>query len=250
MRSKLLTGRLELPSYEKFLTAVGKHYTELASKMVQAMWYAYLKDKGSINLPYWADRFDNAKVFNIVLLSLSEAGWIESHAIPQRNWAEASLNQNKLLEYCTQDELESIRAHNKFRQYRLTAEESTLTKATRLNGKTVDTGLVREGFMQAGNSTFTYDQATLSEYRTVVQRNLTKSMDKIAEMCPNLRHDRASYDTISCDILDFHLSTDEVFTRGNNYNDSRGRAISSCLSKVANPISCKDFRALIVIPEA
>jgi hypothetical protein len=88
------------------------------------------------------------------------------------------------------------------------------------------------------------------EYRDVIQKNLTKSMDKIAELCPNLRHDSASYDTISVEILEYYLDSNDTYTRGNNYNDSRGRAISESLSKVGNPISCKDFRALIVLPEA
>jgi len=61
-----------------------------------ALWRAYLKDKGNVNLVYWADRFANAKVFNLVLMSLSGGGWITCHAIPARNWAEASLNETKL----------------------------------------------------------------------------------------------------------------------------------------------------------
>ena len=103
--------------------------------------------------------------------------------------------------------------------------------------------------MKAGNTRFSYDQAHMEKYADVIQQNLTKSMDKIAEFYPELRHDRASYDTISCDILEYHIESNTTYTRGDNYNDSRGRAISSSLGKVANPISCKDFRALLVIPE-
>jgi len=249
-REQILYGNLNLPHYDRFASKLGNHYASLASKMFDALWRAYLKDKGSINLPFWSSRFDNARVFNIVLMSLSDAKWLISHVIPERNWAEASLNEAKLLEYCTPNELESVRAFHKFKQYRLTNEKSTLVSATRINGRTRNTGLLRTGFMKAGNTKFSYDQQTMVDYSDTIQRNLTKSMDKIAELCPNLRHDRASYDTISIDILNYHLSTTETFTRGNSYNDSRGRAISSSLSKVANPISCKDFRALLVIPEA
>lgn len=250
MRKKLLEGSIELPSHDKFITAIGRHYAELSSRMFTALWRAYLKNKGPINLVYWSDRFDNAKVFNTVLLSLSDANWIVCHAIPERNWAEASINEDKLLEYCTSEELELVRAHKKFVHYRQSAEPSTKATATRVNSKTVNTGLVREGFMKAGNTSFTYDQSTMAEYADIIRLNLTKSMTKIAKMYPYMRHDLASYDTICSEVLDFHLTTDEVFTRGNSYNDSRGRAISSSLSKIANPISCKDFRALLVIPEA
>ena len=248
MRQQLLDGRLPLPNRNAFVTAIGEPFTRMTEHMFKSLWHNYLKNKGVISLPYYADKFNNAKVFNLVLKSLSEAGWIVCHSIPARNWAEASLNESKLLEYCTQDELESIRAYFKYSDYVLDNSPSSLTKATRLNGKTVDTGLVREGFAQAGNSAFTYDQEVMFEYKDVIQANLTKSMDKIAELCPNLRHDQASYDTISVDILDYYLESNATYTRGNNYNDSRGRAISSCLSKVGNPISSKDFRSLIVIP--
>ena len=249
MRTQLLSGRLSLPSRNSFISSIGGHFTQLSEHLFRALWHNYLKDKGSINIVYWSEQFNNPKVFNLVLKSLSDANWITCHSIPARNWAEASLNEAKLLDYCTIDELESIRAHNKFKQYRLVDEASTKSTATRLNGKVRNTGLVRDGFMAAGNTRFSYDQNYMSQYSDAIRLNLTKSMDKIAEMYPQMRHDHASYDSISSDILDYHLSTNDTFTRGDNYNDSRGRAISSALGKVANPISCKDFRALLVIPE-
>ena len=248
MRAQVLEGRLPLPSRKKFVTAIGEHYTRIAERMFKSLWHAYLKNKGVINSTYWSDKFNNAEVFNIVLMSLSKAGWIVSHSIPARNWAEMHLKEDKLLTLLTSDELEQVRANHKYRQYVLDNTTSTLSKATRINGKTKDTGITREGFMKAGNTKFKYDQHWLEEYSTTIQLNLTKSMDKIAERCPTLRHDRASYDTISIEIMNYHLNHDGVYSRGDNYNDSRGRAISSCLSKIANPISCKDFRALLVIP--
>jgi len=248
MRNLLLQGNIELPAYDKFVSAIGQHYTHLANKLMIALWRAYLKDKGNVNLVYWADRFANAKVFNLVLMSLSGGGWITCHAIPARNWAEASLNETKLLEFCSPDELVSIRAYKKFIHYRLGNSVSTKSSATRVNGCTTNTGLVRTGFMKAGNTKFSYDHNYMSDYSEVIRKNFTKSMDKIADMYPHMHHDQASYDTISSEILEYHLTTDELFTRGDNYNDSRGRAISSALSKVGNPIGFKDMRALLVIP--
>ena len=243
----ILEGRLQLPSYQNFVEAIGTHYTELASKMFTAMWHAYLKDKGNISLPYWADRFEDMQIFNQILISLSQAGWIISHSIPARNWAEACLNEDKLLQFVSIDDLQQVRAFHKFQQYKLDRSPSVKSTATRINGHCKDTGLVREGFMKAGNTVFSYDQHYMAEYSTIIQANLTKSMDKIAILWPDMRHDQASYDTISCNVLDYHLTTTDKFTRGNNYNDSRGRAISSALGKIANPISSKDFRALLVI---
>ena len=250
IREQLFAGRLDLPNYQAFVKAIGPDYADLADKFMQALWQQYLKDKGPVSLPYWSDRFDNTEIFNIVLVSLSDAGWVESHSIPARNWAEAYLSEIKLQEYVPISDLERIRATYKFSKYISRIEVSTKTTATRLNGKIQNTGLTREGFMKAGNTRYQFDTSYISNYYSIVKANCTKSMDKIAEICPNLRHDRASYDTISVDILDYHMQhSDEQFSRGDNYNDSRGRAISSGLSKVFNPISNKDARSLLVIPE-
>jgi len=247
MREIILENKLGLPSYQNFQKVIGSEYAALADKMFKAMWYQYLRNKSSISTTFWSNRFENPIIFNKVLIALSDSGWIVSHAIPERNWGEAYINESKLLQYVTQDELETVRANHKFAQYILTKETATQAKITRINGKREFTGLVREGFMKAGNTVFTYDQHYMSEYKDIVQQNLTKSMDKIASMCPSLRQDKASYDTITIEILDYHLTTDDEFTRGENDSDTRGRAISAALGKVANPISCKDFRSLLVI---
>ncbi len=250
VRAELFEGKLSLPSYQSFVEAIGPEYTDLADKFMRTLWHQYLLNKGSVSLPYWSDRFDNPQVFNIVLVSLSDAGWIQSHSIPARNWAEANLKEEKLLQYVPQLDLERIRATFKFSKYISSSDESTKSTATRLNGKVMNTGIVREGFMKAGNTKYQLATEYIDDYYDVIKLNCTKSMDKIAKLCPNLRHDRASYDTISVEILNYHqYHRNETFTRGNNYNDSRGRAISSGLSKVFNPISNKDARSLLVIPE-
>lgn len=247
MKEQLLAGKLDLPNYQAFVSAIGPEMANLADKLFQALWYQYLKDKGTINSTYWSSRFNNPFVFNQVIMSLSKAGWLISHAIPARNWAEMHINEDKLLEFVSQQDLEQIRAFNKHRQYLPSMELSTIDNLTRINGKSKSTGLIRTGFMKAGNSQYRYDTQMMQDYSLIIQANLTKSMDKIAQLHPNMRHDRASYDTISIEIFDHLVQSDEVYTRGNNYSDSRGRAISSALSKVANPISCKDMRSLLII---
>lgn len=247
MKERLLSGHLDLPNYQAFVSAIGPEMADLADKLFQALWYQYLKDKGTINSTYWSSRFNNPFIFNQVVMSLSKADWLISHAIPARNWAEMHINENKLLEYVSQSELEQIRAYNKHRQYLPTNELSTISNLTRINGRVKNTGLIRTGFMKAGNSRYKYDTQMMQDYSFIIQSNLTKSMDKIAQLHPSMRHDRASYDTISIEIFDHLVQSDETYTRGNNYSDSRGRAISSALSKVANPISCKDMRSLLII---
>lgn len=247
VQQRLLEGHLDLPNYQGFAKLIGTEDTDVAVKFFKALWQAYLKDKGKVSLPYWSSKFSSQDHFNVILKSLSKANWITSNVVPARNWADAWLNEAKLLTLVTPEALERVRASNKFQKYTLSSCESTKTSATRINGKVQNTGLIREGFMKAGNTRFSYDTAMIEEYKPIIQANLTKSMDKIAEIWPELRHDQASYDTISIEMLNYYTASSEVYTRGNNYNDSRGRAISSSLSKIGNPISCKDFRALLVI---
>lgn len=247
MREQLLRGKLDLPSRNNFISNIGEHYTHLAERMLTSMWQHYLLNKGTTSLVYWATEFHNPKVFNIVLMSLAKSGWITTHSIPARNWAEGGINEDKLLNYVSSDELEQIRAYNKFQKYLSVETSSTKCTATKLNGKLQDTGLVREGFMLAGNTKFKYDTQLMSDYSTILEKNITKSMDKIKHKYSEFRSDKATYDTISVAILDYHITEDLTMTRGNNINDSRGRAISSALSKVFNPISSKDARALLEI---
>lgn len=253
MRERILYNRFQLPAYEKFLHAYGRHFTSLADRMLKALWSSYLHHgkNNNINLCYWADQFANDDILNEFLISLSRAGWITTLSAGFRNWAEASLNETKLLEYCTIDELISVRRHYKFVQYALTIEEpATDPTLVRVNDRIKHTGLRAEGAMHSSNQPFSYDTATMDEYRNVILRNLTKSMDKIRELNKHIHSDEASYDSVSVEILDYYINNDQQYTRGISYMDSRGRAISSCLSKVGNPIGFKDFRALLVLPTA
>lgn len=249
MVQQILEGTLGLPNYQGFVEAIGAENADMADRMFKAMFYQYLKDKGSINTTYWSDKINNPAIMNIILMSLSKAGWIESHSIPARNWAEANLREEKLLQYVTPEDLESLRAHNKMKKYVLKANKPKRPNMTRINGKTKDTGLRRYGFMEAGNTTFTYNKEYMYDYKDVIQKNLTKSMDKIAKMYPEMRSDRATYDTISCDVLDYYLNSNEEYTIGENDNDSRGRAISESTAYIGNPINCKDFRSLLQLPQ-
>ena len=63
-RERILDAQLGLPNYQNFIPVIGEELTALADKLFKALWYAYLRDKGSINLTYWADRFNDATALN------------------------------------------------------------------------------------------------------------------------------------------------------------------------------------------
>ena len=251
IRSQILDANLTLPSYDRFVEAFGRDYADLANSLFVALFRAYLQNKGNISLPFWADKFADMAIFNGIIKSLSDSQWIITDAIPARNWAEARLNEDKLLNYCTLKELEQIRATKKFLHYVMEQPLSTKTRSTRLNGKTQDTGLVRRGAMLAGNTAFSVDINNLKLHEYTVRKELSKGMEKVIRIIGAnggaFKRDSATYDAILNTVLDSMMHNPSVYTRGDSYNDSRGRAISASLSKVANPIGNKTIRALLVI---
>jgi hypothetical protein len=250
MRESLLNGKLYLPSRDNFVKAIGPELAEMTDKFFTALWHRYLLNKSVTSLPYWAEKFNNPRVFNIVLMSLSRAKWIVTNSIPARNWGEVCLNEDKLLEFVSPSELKHIRAYHKFANYISDNKEAIHNNKTMIAGKVAITGIVREGFRLAGNTRYQYDTKLIEDYQYILEHNITKSMDKMKEKYPKFKSDETTYDTISIDVLNYHISNPElIMTRGENVNDSRGRAISSSLAKVFNPISSKDARSLLIIPE-
>ena len=251
IKTQILNGKLELPSESLFTESFGGPTTKTIKQMFSAMWYNYLHDgEGLISLTYWAEKFSNPEVFNKVLVTLSTNGWMVCNTIPARNWSEAKLNVAKLYEYgITDSELEHVRASHKFDKYLPVLKQSKVTNLTKINGRVRDTGLVRYGLAASAGSTFTYDSKYLNKYKEAIIRNVNKGMEKVRHLWPEMQSDQASYDAIASEIVEYLCITNETYSMGNNYSDSRGRAIKEALSKVANPIGYKDFRALLVIPE-
>lgn len=246
MRQELLNGKLEFPGVNMLIK-----YADQESDIKafwKAIWQNWLQDKETNSLAWYNQLGINC--FNDVVRRLSHHNWIISSSRPGRKWADIQFNPEKLFELgiVTPDELQDIRTANRYQKYLLDITEARASKLVKQNGKTKRTGLVREGFRDAGNTQFGYDMAILRDYEESVKLNLTKSMDKIRDFYPQMQCDSASYDQVSTGIFDWHSDNQyETFTTGNNFSDSRGRAISQVLGKVANPISNKDFRAALVI---
>ena len=244
MRNELLAGHLPYPG-----NIIYDQYPDKADDINafwKAVWLNYLNDSDTNGL-YWYDKL-GPELYNKLVRSLSHHGWINSHSLTGRKWASVDLVTDKLLEFVSPDELQDIKANYKYSKYVLERREARASEIVRQNGKTKRTGLVRTGFRDAGNTQFGYDMAKLKEYEEAVKLNLTKSMDKIRQDYPEMQCDSASYDNVSVGIFDWHNDNRmETFTTGDSISDSRGRAISQALKKVANPISSKDFRSALVI---
>jgi hypothetical protein len=247
----LLLGKLPLPSRDKFVETFGIAGAELGDSILSSCWHQYLLngDKGSINGIHWAESTSNATLLNSTLRILSKNRWIIVTSVPKYRWSDIKINESKLLEYLTPDELMSVRKHKKFVKYMPTFDDTpSPTNLTRVNGKVRSTGLIRYGFAAAKDTQYYYDIETLRKYADPIAMNVVKGMSKCRELWTDMTSIEADYDAISIDIVNDLASTPQLMTIGNNTSDSRGRAIKSGLSKVANPIGYKDFRALLSIP--
>ena len=245
LRENLLLGMLDLP--EQIIQLSGSQEREAMEHMFASLWHRFLNNKSSTSTVYWYDKFESDKVFNNFLYHLSNSGWATIKTLPTKNWSEVELNESKLLQFIDKELLDNVRRSFKFNKYRMTNTTATKYNVTRLQGKKQDTGLERKGFSKAGNSQFRYDTKYIEFYRDAIELNLTKSMRELGLDAEEFNDD-IDYASVSKEILDYHVENpNQVFTTGENINDSRGRAISSALSKVFNPISSKDARSLIVL---
>lgn len=248
MREQILNGKLELPSKEQFYDNFTR--ANIIERMFISMWHAYLHSKSAVSLAYWSKEFEHPVEFNQALKVLSDSNWIISHSIPARNWAEAELNEDKLLQFVSVEELADVRAKFKFAKYLPCFMESKHATLTRMNGKVKRTGLTRYGLKASASSPFQYDVDYLSKYEDTIIQNTNKGMQKVRNQFPDMRSDSASYDAIATSIVEHLTINPETYTMGSNYSDPRGRSVKEGLSKVFNPIGYKDARSLLVIPEA
>jgi len=250
IRINLLEGKLELP--EQFISLVGKQHKQQMQTMFKSLWHLFLiGENKTTSLPYWSDNFECKHAFNNFIRHLSKAGWITTNVKPSRNWAEVSMNEDKILDFVDRNELVAIKRQHKYSKYKMTNTlDNHTSNMTKLGKEKQDTGLNRQGFALAGNTEFKYDLETLENHRSVIETNLIKSMTKLAETNKNLFCDELNYADVSKEILQSIIDDSCAYTTGKNLNDSRGRAISKILGKVFNPISNKDARSLLILTPA
>lgn len=233
----------ELDLLEKNLT---EDQMVVANRFWSALWATYVRNKGTTSLIYWTEQMGSSSAMNKLLIILKE--WITTDVIPERNWAQVCLNNNKLINEIGETELTRYRADKKLSMYIPRFKESNKTNLVRVKGKVSKTGLVRPGFMKSGHTQYYYDTEMLTKHKKEVILNTNKGIIKMRET-HNIAVDDASYDQVAEEIVEELATNPQLFTQGVSYIDSRGRAIKESLKYVANPIGYKDFRALLVIPE-
>lgn len=237
---------LDLPEIEVLIKNLNEEQMNTAERFWGALWNCYVRNKGTTSLIYWTEQMNDPVAMNKLLIILKD--WLISDVVPERNWAQVSLNEDKLLMQFTVEELTGYRKDLKFSKYIPRFKESTKDNLVRSKGVVSKTGLVREGFMKSGHTQYYYDTAMLTKYKDLVILNVNKGMIKMRQT-HDIAVDDASYDQVAEGIVEYLATTPELFTQGVSYIDSRGRAIKESLKYVANPIGYKDFRALLTIPQ-
>lgn len=237
---------LSLPNYDLITKNLSIEEIDTAERFWTALWGVYTRNKGTTSLIYWTEKMGCAKAMNKVLLILKD--YVKSIVVPERNWAEVQLDEDKLLELFSIQELTHYRKERKLGKYLPEFKEVFKPDLVRVNGKVNKSGLVREGFMKACNTQYYFDTALLNKYKKQVTDNTNKGMTKMRQMYPDIDVDDASYDVIAESIVDHLANEPALMTQGESYLDSRGRAIKGSLSKLCNPIGYKDFRSLLTIP--
>lgn len=207
---------------------------ELILSFWDNIWFNFLKEK-PVDTLTWLLRFDNHKLFNNLLYHLSKSGWITSEI--DMNYATIKLNESKLLKWIHKNDLTRIKFKYKFSKYRLDCTKSVLNNIVQVNGKNTITGLIRNGFMKAGNNKFSYDTKYIEKYIEGITWNIEKGLKSSTR--------EITYQEICDELLDYYSIVENVYTLGNNISDSRGRSIFQCSKKIFNPVSHKDARACI-----
>ena len=239
---------------DKHLSDSQKEFINFSSKTTQAMLKqldrAVVAGNNSISLPYWAEK--DPKLVKDFTYAMVKLGY--GTTVVRNNFASFVFN-SKLLD---QDKLRDYRIQQRLQRYvlRLDTEDysPTLVKA---NGDIRETGLVRKGFAKASKRPFSFDTKYLQKYLPYIRRNLVKSIEIAynkavekgkASKFDSFLADPANYVVIADYVLNEYLLGLE-YNLEQNISDSRGRAIYKALKRIGNPISSKDFRALLVVPK-
>ena len=236
-REQLLNGVCSFPEQIIDILRAEGPVIDLIMEFWDALWNSFLRDK-NISAIVWSEKFNDEKFFAQLLMHLSKAGWI--HIRVNNNYATIEFNNNKLLKWLTQDEINQMKFSRKTGHYRMTKSKSFLSNVVKINNSRMETGLIRKGFCKAGNNEFSYDTRYISMYPTEIAYNVDKAY--------NVGTKEITYNEVVKDLAEYYGKVSDVFTLGNNLIDSRGRSIFQCSKKVFNPVSHKDARASLICP--
>lgn len=234
-REELLNGTISFPKQIMDLVNPNESQKELIKGLWDALCFTFLSDK-NVSAIVWYEKFNNEKFFNKLLKHLCDSGWVISNV--SNNYATLEINNEKLKKWLSQEEINNLKYKHKCDHYLMTNSKSTLYNTVQIGNTWKETGLVRKGFMKAGNNQFSYDQIPINKYAKYIAYNIDKDFHKSTK--------EVTYNEIVNSLVDYYGKVKDTYTLGNNVCDSRGRSIFQCTKKIFNPVSHKDARASLI----
>lgn len=234
-REELLNGTISFPKQIMDLVNPNESQKELIKGLWDALCFTFLSDK-NVSAIVWYEKFNNEKFFNKLLKHLCDSGWVISNV--SNNYATLEINNEKIRKWLSQEEINNLKYKHKCDHYLMTNSKSTLYNTVQIGNTWKETGLVRKGFMKAGNNQFSYDQTPINKYAEYIAYNIDKDFHKSTK--------EVTYNEIVNSLVDYYGKVKDTYTLGNNVCDSRGRSIFQCSKKIFNPVSHKDARASLI----
>lgn len=234
-REELLNGTISFPKQIMDLVNPNESQKELIKGLWNALCFTFLSDK-NVSAIVWYEKFNNEKFFNKLLKHLCDSGWVISNV--SNNYATLEINNEKIRKWLSQEEINNLKYKHKCDHYLMTNSKSTLYNTVQIGNTWKETGLVRKGFMKAGNNQFSYDQTPINKYAEYIAYNIDKDFHKSTK--------EVTYNEIVNSLVDYYGKVKDTYTFGNNVCDSRGRSIFQCTKKIFNPVSHKDARASLI----
>ena len=234
-REELLQGIISFPKQIMDFMNPNEEQKILIKGIWDALCFTYLSDK-NVSAIVWSEKFGDEKYFNKLLKHLCDSGWVISNV--SNNYATLEINNEKLKKWINQEEINNLKYKHKCDHYLMTNSKSTLYNTVQIGNTWKETGLVRKGFMKAGNNQFSYDQTPINKYAKYIAYNIDKDFHKSTK--------EVTYNEIVNSLVDYYGKVKDTYTLGNNVCDSRGRSIFQCSKKIFNPVSHKDARASLI----
>lgn len=232
------------------LTDKQKEFIKFNSKDTQSMLdqldLSVITADYGIGLPYWSSINPKlVKDFTFMACKLG-LGTVDS----RRNYARFEFNISLLDPKAVLD----YRAHSKLDKMLMKEDINTYpnTLVKRPDGIHED-GIPRPGMMIAAKRKFKLDTTMLLKYHRPIRQNVIKSIKKGIEkgtISDKFFSDEASYRIVADYCIANYLDPDAEYNSECNFQDQRGRAVKKILKRVGNYIANKDFRAMLVMPEA
>ena len=222
------------------------HWThEVTQGLIKALENSVMNNQNSIGLPYWSAKNPLiVRDFTFVLSALNLATVSVSRKFSKLEFNLAHLDPQELKQWRFNSKLEKFMMRKDLKEY-----ASNLVK---VNGKEMVTGLDRKGFAKVAKNSFKLDTVMLGKYARPIKQNLIKSITKALEqgkIKDKFLMDKANFQWVVDQALLYYMSSPEMqYNLEKNVSDQRGRSIYKALKRIGNPISSKDFRALLVVP--